>query len=288
MPEAQDRRVEAAAQDVQDVLDAGLPVRRQTPQIGAADQDGAGAKGECLGHVAAPADAAVEQDLDLRADRVGYRGEYPDGGGGGVEVVAAVVGDGQRGHPGVDGPLGVVDAGDSLEQEGPAPLLAEPRHVLPGRRCGPHPLAVRAEEGGCLAARGPQVGDRKIGQATGLGEPEQPTGVRQHVGGEPQHGPQVQLVGDGGAPPVPPVGEGPVEGDDECLGTGRPGPVHPLRHRRAGAAPVQLVEEVRLRVGHFLDRLAGEGTQAHDDTPALGGPGHGDLALGVHGLHAGR
>ena len=44
VPEAEQGRVDSAAQDVQDVLDAGLTVRGQAPEVGSADHDGAGAE----------------------------------------------------------------------------------------------------------------------------------------------------------------------------------------------------------------------------------------------------
>ena len=44
VPEPEQRRLDAAAQDVEHVLDAGLPVGGQAPQRGAADHDGLGAE----------------------------------------------------------------------------------------------------------------------------------------------------------------------------------------------------------------------------------------------------
>ena len=95
-PEPEQRRVDAAAQDVEHVLDAGLAVGGQPPQVRAADHHRAGAERERLDDVAAAPDAAVEQDLDLVADRVGDRGQRADRGRRAVEVVAAVVGDRDR------------------------------------------------------------------------------------------------------------------------------------------------------------------------------------------------
>ena len=66
--QAEDRGIEPAAQNVQDVLDAGLAVGRQAPQVGAADHHCAGAERDRLHDVAAAADAAVQQDLDVVAD----------------------------------------------------------------------------------------------------------------------------------------------------------------------------------------------------------------------------
>src|SRR6267142_1752528 len=59
------RRVDARAEDVAPVADASRAAGGQPPQAGAADHDGAGAKGERLDDVAAAPDAAVEEDLGV-------------------------------------------------------------------------------------------------------------------------------------------------------------------------------------------------------------------------------
>ena len=87
------RRVDPVPENIQHVLDPGLAARCQPPQVGAADHDGARAERERLDHVAAAPDAAVEQHLDLAADRFGNRGQRADRGGRAVHVVAAVVRD---------------------------------------------------------------------------------------------------------------------------------------------------------------------------------------------------
>ncbi len=89
--------VDAAAQDVEDVLDAGLAVDGEAPQVGPADHHRLGPEGDGLHDVGAAPDAAVEHDLDLVAHRVDDRGQHPDRRRRAVEVVAAVVGDRQGG-----------------------------------------------------------------------------------------------------------------------------------------------------------------------------------------------
>jgi hypothetical protein len=71
----------------------------------------------------AAADPAVQQHLYLSADGCGDGGQRTDGGRSTVQVVAAVVGHRDRRGSGVNGPFGVVDAGDALDQERPAPQL---------------------------------------------------------------------------------------------------------------------------------------------------------------------
>ena len=120
------------AQDLEHVGDAGLAVGGQAPEVGAADHHRAGAERERLDDVAAAADAAVEQDLDLAADRVGDRGQRADRGR------ACRRGCCRRGWrprsrsaPIADRAAGVVGVHDALDQERPAPLLAQPGEVRP-------------------------------------------------------------------------------------------------------------------------------------------------------------
>src|SRR3954470_626183 len=60
-------RAQAAAQDLEDVLHAGLAGGGEAPEGGPGDRDGAGAERERLDDVAAAADAAVQDDLDVPA-----------------------------------------------------------------------------------------------------------------------------------------------------------------------------------------------------------------------------
>ena len=89
MPQAEQHRIDPAAQDVQHVLDARLAVGRQAPQIGAPDHDGPGAQGQGLDDVAAAADTAVEHDLDAVADGLAHGRQRADARGRPVQVVAA-------------------------------------------------------------------------------------------------------------------------------------------------------------------------------------------------------
>ena len=145
--EAEQRLVDAGAEDLEHVGDAGLAVGRQPPEVGAADHHRAGPERQRLDDVAAAADAAVEQHLDLVADRVDDRRQRADRRRRAVEVVAAVVGDRDRVGADLDRAAGVVGVHHALDQKRAAPLLAQPGEVLPGRLRGHHPLAVGAEEG---------------------------------------------------------------------------------------------------------------------------------------------
>jgi hypothetical protein len=75
MPEAEQGGVDAAAENVENVLDARLAIGREPPEIGASDHHGAGTERQRLDDVAAAPDATVEDDLDLVSDRLGDGGE---------------------------------------------------------------------------------------------------------------------------------------------------------------------------------------------------------------------
>src|SRR5215472_15887076 len=90
--QAVQRLADALAQDLKHIADPALAAGCHPPQIGAADHHGTSAESEGLDDVAAAADAAIQEYLNLAADGVGDTRKAADRGGGGVEVVAAVVG----------------------------------------------------------------------------------------------------------------------------------------------------------------------------------------------------
>ena len=158
---------------------------------------------------------------------VGDRRQRPDRGRGAVEVVAAVVGHRDRADAGVHRPLRVVHPDHALEQERAAPLLAQPGQVVPARRRGLHPLAVRVEERRRVLAGQGHVRHAEVRRPAGPRVPGQPAGPDDRLRGVPHHGPQVDPVRDRRAAPVPRMREGPVRGDDQPDGAGGPGPLRP-------------------------------------------------------------
>ena len=91
-----------------------------------------------------------------------------------------------------------------------------------------------------------------------------------------------------GTAPVPAMGEGPVERRDQPDGAGGAGPLDPRQDLVPRADPVDLEERLGAGGHHVLDGHAGERAQAHGGAPGRRRPRHGHLALGVHGLDAGR
>src|SRR4029078_1943614 len=110
---------------------ASPAVGGQPPQVGPPDQHRPRAECERLDHVAAPANAAVEQNLNLVADRVRDTRPRADGRGRSIEVVTTMVGYRDGAHAGVDGALGLIDPDDALEQKRSFPLRAQPADVGP-------------------------------------------------------------------------------------------------------------------------------------------------------------
>ena len=154
MAQTQDGGIESVAEDVQDVLDTGLTIGRETPQVCAPDHDRSCTEREGLGDVASAPDPSVQKHLDLIADHVDDGGQQPDRSGSRIEVVAAVVRHRQGVDAEVDGAARVIDATDALQHERAAPLIAKPGDVFPGRRWGLHPLVVGLEERRRLPAWG--------------------------------------------------------------------------------------------------------------------------------------
>ena len=90
------------------------------PHRYAADEDCVGTEAQGLHDVGTTADTTVHHDLDVVADRCGDLGQHPDRGGGGVDIVSAVVGNRDGGDAGVDGPPGFVARTTPLTMNSPS------------------------------------------------------------------------------------------------------------------------------------------------------------------------
>jgi predicted ATPase/DNA-binding CsgD family transcriptional regulator len=286
--EREQGRVDATAQDAEDVADAGRAAGRQAPQVGAADHDRAGAEGERLHHVAAPAHAAVQQHLRPVPDRRHDGRQRPDGGRRPVQVVAAVVGHRHRGRARVDRAARVIRPHDPLDQERPVPPGTDPGDVVPRGRRDRLPRAVSREEAGSRLAGRPEVRHGEVRQAAVPGPPGEVARPRQHLRGVPEHGPCVQPLRYRRAAPVTAAGERPVERDDQRLRAGRPRPQRPVEQNVTVRRPVHLEEHVRVHPGHVGRRPAGELAQPHRGPGVPGARRDGDLAERMHRLHANR
>ena len=217
------------------------------------------------------------------------RGQHPDRRRGAVEVVAAVVRHRDRGDAGVDGALGVVDPHDALEHERPAPLLTQPRDVVPRRQRRLHPLAVRAEERRAVPGRAaPGSGWSGPGSCRSSRTRTTTSGGVMPSGANWSIALRSIFSGMDGLPQ-----SRPYENDQSMVmirpgRTGGAGALHPLEQHVAAADPVHLEERLRVGRRDLLDRLAGERAQTDRRSPCRRGTGDRDLAVGVHGLHTGR
>ena len=177
-----------------------------------------------------------------------------------------------------------------LSMNGPPHCSTEPGDVVPRRRRRLHPLAVGARRTSAPVALGVgEVGHLEAGRpAAGPGPAQQPSRLGDHAGELADHRRDVDPLGDLRAAPVPGVGERPVGGQDQPDGTGCPGALDAGDDGVAPAGPVGLEERLRVGGDDVLDRLAGERAEPDGDATRRGGPGDGDLAVGMDGLHAGR
>lgn len=117
---------------------AGLAVRRHGVQEGTANAHALGAEAEGFQHVGGTTDPAVDVDLDLvlpaALAKDGHDlGEDFDGRAGKLELATAVVGEDDTLHAHLDGAEDVLDALDTLEEDGHLGDGLEPGDVLPGQ-----------------------------------------------------------------------------------------------------------------------------------------------------------
>lgn len=72
LAESKQGRVNLAAKQVEYVLDSSLSIGGKTPEPSAANHHGFGSKGDCLDHIAASSDPAIEHDIYFRSNGVSY------------------------------------------------------------------------------------------------------------------------------------------------------------------------------------------------------------------------
>ena len=97
---------------------------------------------------------------------------------------------------------------------------------------------------------------------------------------------EIEFFGDPGAAPVATVREGPVEREDDALGTCGLGALETLHHDIAATAPVHLEQQLRVHRSNVFHRLAAERTETHGDATVGGGATDGNFTVGMHSLHA--
>src|SRR5579883_3584145 len=140
--------VELVLEDFDRAGHSDLAAGPEAIQIRAADHAGTGAERERPRDVLTGANAAVEHDLDVGADRIDDPRQHRDRGDRTIELTPAVVGDDERGSSGLGGAAGVLDVEQSLDDQLAGPQLADPFDILPGERrieLAGDPLRQRAD-----------------------------------------------------------------------------------------------------------------------------------------------
>ena len=118
-------------EDFEHLADALLTAGAEGVDHCPAEEDAGGAEGAGAEDVDAGADAGIEQQFDIIADRLFDCGEEADAAAGAVELAAAVVGDDQGFDAHALGNFGVFGVHDAFEYDWAAPLLLDPFDVLP-------------------------------------------------------------------------------------------------------------------------------------------------------------
>ena len=285
MAETQHGRIQAHAEEVQNVFNAGLAVGTEAPEVSSAYHHGAGSQCKRLGHIATAANAAIEQNLNLVAHGVGHGAEAANRCRCCIQVVSSVIGDGDGVDASIHSALGVIDARHAFKHELAAPLFAQPLDVFPRGRGSLLPLAIGAEERGSLARGWFEVGCGQIRQP-GCEPLQGPLWPANALGGKLDDGAEIHSFRDGGASPVATNRERPVGGGNKRLDACRTSPFHALEHDVARSGPVHLKERVFVYRGHFFDRLRRKRAQAHDRATVRGRLGDGNLTLRANCLHA--
>ena len=216
---------------------------------------------------AAP-DAAVEQDLDLVADRGDDVGQSADRRHAAVEVVAAVVRDDDRVDALGHGAACVVGAKDPLHDQRPLPELPQPRDVLPPRRLLVHRLDAAVEAVHRLAFLVQGHRDRRLWPAVAekVGQPAGPhQGLRREADRLREAHPlrHARTLRDRPQPRAT-RGRSRVDGEDEPLHSCALDPLDDRFGLLAAAEVVELVEDRACRDGHdLLDRRRGGAAHEH-------------------------
>ena len=159
---------------------ARLALDREAIELRPADGAAVRAQRQRLHDVAAPPDAAVENYRSAARHRLGDCGQRVQGGGGAVELAAAVVGDEHPVHAVGHRLDGVRRVKDALEQERPLPDGAQIGDVAPLHAGVGQPQHALGERGEVLAAVRPAVvaeGDVR----DDVPHPEQPAQLGRHV-----------------------------------------------------------------------------------------------------------
>src|SRR5208282_6070273 len=164
---------EFVAHDLDRAGDAGLSAGAEPIDIGAAAQTGARAERDRAHHVLAGTDAAVEQDLDRRSDRIDDRRQRRDRGRRAVELAPAMIRHDQRRRASLRRGPRILDIEDAFEDEFSGPNAGDPLDIFPAQRLvklAGDPVRQRVD----VLHAADMAGEIAEGPALGAGDAERP------------------------------------------------------------------------------------------------------------------
>ncbi len=123
--------VDAFAEDLEGMGDAGFASGAEAVGVGSTDEDGASAEADGFDDVRAAADAAIEEDFGLASDGCDDFRQDAKSRRDGVELAAAVIGNDNCGGAAIDGATGVVAGDDAFGDDGTGPKFAQPFEIFP-------------------------------------------------------------------------------------------------------------------------------------------------------------
>lgn len=143
---------------------AGLPVERETPEHGPADESGVRAQSQRLEHIGAAPDAAIDEDGNPIVYCIDDIGQGVERGDGGVELSPAVVGNDQGASAEVESSPRISRVGDTLEDQGQPGAGGEPFERSPVE-CGIELAGDERLERGAVG-----IGEAGLPQAAKIGQ----------------------------------------------------------------------------------------------------------------------
>jgi len=263
--------VDAFAEDLEGVGDAGFACGAEAVGVGAADEDGASTEAKGFYDVRAAADSAIEQDFGLAADSGDDFRQDAKRWRNGIELTATVIGDDDGGGTNVDGAAGVVGGENSFCDDGAGPEFPEPAKIFPGddsaTECG-----ADVDERQRAFAGNDDVGERR--SAAIEKKRSEPTGAREKLrdvwkfreerAAEKFFHAVARIA-------LAQTGDGRVDGDDEGVEAGFFGAIDGVLGNFAAADKIELIPGRAFGGGaDVFERMAGDGGEGVDGARVAG------------------
>ena len=277
--------VHFVVEDFQRAGDTCFAVGAEAVDVGAADEYAACTQCQGAQDVLAAADAAVHPHFDIVSDGGNDTGQGADGGGGAVELAAAVVGYHDGGRAAFHGGFGVFRLHNAFDDEFAAPFVFDAGHVVPAQ-AGVELFGRPGGEGAHVAHAFNVAFDVAEAAPLGVEHAQAPFGL----GGE------VEQVHQGG------LGRGgeavfdvfmalaehlQIGGEHEGGALGGFGAADEVAHEFAVAHHIKLKPEgIGAVGGHVFDGADAHGGEDIGHAEFGGGAGGEDFAVGM--LHAGE